>query len=297
MWAPRPRALPPRLAFPPLRKGPGVSPRGHGPSAGQGALRGGARVCGRGSRSAPAPAALRRERGGGRGRAPRCSYCAPPRSPQSPPQKNATAAAKPIAVCITSCLLLFLPAPAHPPAAGTGVQCVLLGWKRPSSCMGDSGRERRSLPSPRGLWGKSSCPSRPLEERRWGGKAGRGARTPSRLNDEDVVWPPAGEGGRGNGDALQQWVAAGREGRLLRRRAVSLPPRRPGDARRNASHHLPAAAGPASAAHKREQEEGLGFSRPFFVSYESSETVADWRLFAFWQSGCSSTLSLHLPFP
>lgn len=134
--------------------------------------------------------------GGAAGGGHSAAATAPPPSSPVPPQKNAAAATKPIAVCITSCLLLFLPAPAHPPAAGTGALCASLGWKRPSSCMGGSGREGPNLPSPQGLRGKSSCPSRPMEERRWAGKAGRGARAPSRLNDEDVVWLPAGEGGR-----------------------------------------------------------------------------------------------------
>lgn len=195
VWAPRPRALPPRLAFPPLRKGPGASPRGHGPSTGQGAAGRGAGLRARiplgSGTSCTAQGA-----GGAAGGGHSAAATAPPPSSPVPPQKNAAAATKPIAVCITSCLLLFLPAPAHPPAAGTGALCASLGWKRPSSCTGGSGREEPNLPSPQGLRGKSSCPSRPMEERRWAGKAGRGARAPSRLNDEDVVWLPAGEGGR-----------------------------------------------------------------------------------------------------
>lgn len=168
---PRPRARPPRprLAFPrmqrwlPSEKGwarlPGATAPPPGRSrCGAGAVPGGARVCGRGFCSAPAPAALRREGDGGgtaRGRAPRCSYCALAAAGPPLPQKNAAAAAtKPIAVCITSCLLLFLPGPRAPPGwGGTGTQCALLGWKRPNAHMGGSAGVAQPSP-PGGCGGK-----------------------------------------------------------------------------------------------------------------------------------------------
>lgn len=198
--APRPPAaapprFPPHAALAPLRKGPGASPRGRGPSAGQRALRGGGRA-GRGAGlragiplGSGTSCTAQGAGGAARGRAPRCSYCAlarpPPPSPH-PPQKNAAAAAEPIGVCITSCLLLFLPGPrAHPPAWGeggdgrTGAQCALFGWKRPNARMGGSaGGAQRSL-SPGGLRGKNRCPpAAAAEGRGWGGLAAEHRRPP-----------------------------------------------------------------------------------------------------------------------
>lgn len=203
VWAPRPRALPPRprLAFPRMRRSlPSGKGRARLPGAaapplgsarcGVGAVPGGAPVCGRGSRSARAPAALRRERGGRPGGGHRAAATAPSPAPPPPsphpPQKNAAAAAEPIGVCITSCLLLFLPGPrAHPPAWGeggdgrTGAQCALFGWKRPNARMGGSaGGAQRSL-SPGGLRGKNRCPpAAAAEGRGWGGLAAEHRRPP-----------------------------------------------------------------------------------------------------------------------
>lgn len=115
-----PPRFPPCVALASLRKGLGLSPWGRGPSAAQGAFWGGgharqgarlrARILLGSGTSCTAQGAGGRLGGGHRAAAT---------APSPPiPQKNAAAVAKPITVCITSCLLLFLPGPRAPPGWG-----------------------------------------------------------------------------------------------------------------------------------------------------------------------------------
>lgn len=183
-------------------------------------------------RRAPAPAALRRERGGARGR-DRAAATAPPRAP---PKKNAAAAAEPIAVCITSCLLLFLRPPRTPRP---------LGWKRPSSRTGGSGRAGRGLPSP-GAEGRAPAPA--ARPREGDGEGGLAAERPRgsvmrtwcgrRLERE--------EGGETGTHCSSGWLPAGKGACCC---GLPSPPRRPGDARGSAPHPLPLLR--AQTAHRR----------------------------------------------
>lgn len=173
MGAPRPpAAAPPRLflhaALSSLRKGTGTSPWGCGPSAGQGALRdgavpGGARACGRGSRSAPAPAALRRDwSGGGGGGGPgedtalqllRPHLPIPPPSPSKAQQRRS-----PSLSALHHISSSFSAAPAHPLARGDrGAMRVvrLEAAQRPHQSLGVGGA---ASPLAEGLWGKSRHP-------------------------------------------------------------------------------------------------------------------------------------------
>lgn len=126
-----------------------------------------------------------------------------------------------------------------------------------------------------GWWGSVAFPL----PRGLRGKAGCAAEAPS-LKAEDAARP--GRGGDG-GAALQQWAAAGREGRLLRWAGCEPAAARPGDASLRLAcpkaspvgsggsihhHHPPAAAVPARAPAKAGRRKGWDFfSRRFFIFF------------------------------
>lgn len=296
--APRPpAAAPPRLplhaALARLRKGlvsPGPRPhRRAGRVAGWGPCR-----VGRGS-AGEDPAGLRHQLhcagsgagGGGPGEGTALQLLRP--RPHPPiPQKNAAAAVKPIAVCITSCLLLFLPGPRAPPGWGGNRGAVRVARLETAQCphggLGKGGIVAFSLP--RGAAGEGWLRSRaalPAAERmRTRGVAGG--------------WRGRGRGGGGGRRRRGRTAAVGgcrpgrapvalgglRTSRCPAGRCQLLPRLPEGIAgglreRRTSSPPCPGPSGgavPSGVPHKRGQEEGLGFSRPFSASDESGETVA-----------------------
>lgn len=221
--APRPPSLPP------LRKGPGASPRGRC-----------GRVCGRGS------AGLRHQlHCAGSGGAPGGGTALQRLRPPGPPPKKTQPRQRSPSLSALHHVSSSSSGPRAPPgrSAGSG----------PAPARGARGGRGAASPLP-GLR-EELLPRPPAGERRWRGRAGR--RAPSRLGDENVVWPPAGEGGgRGNGDALQQWVAAGREGRLLLRAPLPSPPAGRCPRERSAS---PA---PAARPDSAQESQGKGWDLP-----------------------------------